>query len=169
MFRGTAKVLSAILCVLIFSGCARLWLRNDFLYFRSDMDAVLNAARATLRDFGFTITAMSKSKDSGFIFINAEKDYDLQNKRTVQMYLISEATFIKVSVRGEDKIFVVSDRYDEKRKIVVYDKGWHTVGYISGLGNAVVNSIINSMAARLGETPFEMEDASGKRQKTGGE
>src|SRR3989337_3604260 len=104
MFRGTAKVLSVILCVLIFSGCARLWLRNDFLYFRSDMDAVLNAAEDTLRDFRFTITAMSKSKDSGFIFINAEKDYDLQNKRTVEMNLISAATFIKVSVRGEDKI-----------------------------------------------------------------
>ena len=162
-FAVAVKIVSVMLCILTFYGCAFPWHKDDSLYFRSDMDAVLNAAEDTLRDFGFTITAMSKSKDSGFIFINAEKDYDLQNKRTVQMYLISEATFIKVSVRGEDKIFVVSSRYDEKRKTVVYDKGWHTVGYISGLGNEVVNSIINRMASKLGETPFKMEDASGKR------
>lgn len=163
MFRGTAKVLSVILCVLLFSGCAHLWKKDDSLYFRSDMDAVLNAAEDTLRDFGFTITAVIKPKDPKFILIYAEKNYDLQNKRTVEMNLISAATFISVSVRGEDKIFVVSSRYDKKRKTVVYDNGWRTVGYISGLENAVVNSIINSMASKLGETPFKTEDASGKR------
>ncbi|MFZ3071654.1 MAG: hypothetical protein WA162_00215 [Thermodesulfobacteriota bacterium] len=169
IFRGTAKVLSVFLCVLIFSGCVHLLIRNNSLYFRSDMDAVWSAAIDTFRDFGFSITAMIKPKDSNFILIYAEKKYDLQSRTKVQMNIRSAAAFIEVSVTGEDEIFVVSSRYDEKRKITVSDNGWQTVGYISGLGNAVVNSIMNSMASKLGETPLEKEDALGKRQKTGGE